>query len=121
VPAFRGKKTMFWAMATGETEAGVTIQRINAGIDTGEIVAEGTVPIHNRLPHQVWRDLEALGLQLYLESILAIKNNIATFTPQAGKKGKLYSDPTWQDLVAFYKKWMFKKIFGTQTSADERG
>src|SRR5215475_8648418 len=36
-PEYRGKKTTFWAMYNGEEAAGVTIQKINAGLDTGEV------------------------------------------------------------------------------------
>ena len=44
LPEYRGKKTTFWAIYNGDSTAGVTIQRINAGLDTGEIVCTGEVP-----------------------------------------------------------------------------
>ena len=37
-PKYRGKKTTFWEVFNGEPTAGVTIQRLNRGIDTGDIV-----------------------------------------------------------------------------------
>jgi folate-dependent phosphoribosylglycinamide formyltransferase PurN len=102
LPQYRGKKTTFWAMYNGEATAGVTIQRVNAGLDTGEIVKEGAVPVAGRSYRAVWRDLEALGLDLYLEAILAVRAGTATYRPQSGPKGKLYRDPTIGDLWRFW-------------------
>jgi folate-dependent phosphoribosylglycinamide formyltransferase PurN len=102
VPQYRGKKTTFWAMYNGEATAGVTIQRVNAGLDTGEIVKEGGVPTAGRSYRAVWRDLEALGLELYLEAILAVKAGTAAYRPQSGPKGKLYRDPALADLWRFW-------------------
>jgi methionyl-tRNA formyltransferase len=65
VPHYRGKKTTFWEIYNGERVAGVTIQRVNKGIDTGEIVRRGEVEIGNRGYTAVERDTEALGLSLF--------------------------------------------------------
>jgi methionyl-tRNA formyltransferase len=102
LPQYRGKKTTFWAMYHGEPEAWATIQRVNAGLDTGEIVREGAVPTGGRSYRAVWRDLEALGLNLYIEAILAVKAGTATYRAQSGPKGKLYHDPTIGDLWRFW-------------------
>jgi glycosyltransferase involved in cell wall biosynthesis len=100
VPRYRGKKTTFWALHHGESHAGVTIQRVNAGVDTGEVVRKGDVPTAGRGYGAVWRDVEALGFRLYLEAILAVRDGTATFTPQEGEKGPLFRDPGLRDLAA---------------------
>jgi len=106
VPQYRGKKTTFWAMYNGETAAGVTIQRVNAGIDTGEVVKAGEVPIRGRGYRQVYQALEELGLALYLEAVLDVKRGEATFRSQEGKKGRLYRDPLIGDILRFWwKQW----------------
>jgi folate-dependent phosphoribosylglycinamide formyltransferase PurN len=104
VPAYRGNKTTFWAMYNDEDVAGVTIQKINAGLDTGCIVKEGEIPIGRRSYQRVWRDLEALGLDLYIQAILEVKNGTATYRPQIGKKGKLYRNPKLKDYLVFWVK-----------------
>jgi folate-dependent phosphoribosylglycinamide formyltransferase PurN len=104
VPAYRGNKTTFWAMYNDEAVAGVTIQKINAGLDTGCIVKEGEIPIGHRSYQRVWRELEALGLDLYIQAILEVKNGTATYRPQIGKKGKLYRNPKLKDYLAFWVK-----------------
>lgn len=105
-PQYRGNKTTFWAMYNGEKTAGVIIQKINAGLDTGEIIEEGEVVINGRSRQSVWQELEALGLDLYIQAILAIKEGTAVYRPQTGPKGKLYKNPTFTDLLRFWgRQW----------------
>lgn len=101
VPEYRGNKTTFWAMYNGESAAGVTIQKINAGLDTGQIVKEGSVSVGRRSRASVWRELEDLGLDLYLEAIREIKDGRAKLRPQSGTPGKLYRNPGLKDLLRF--------------------
>jgi folate-dependent phosphoribosylglycinamide formyltransferase PurN len=102
VPEYRGKKTAFWAMYNGEKTAGVTIQKINAGLDTGEVVKAGEVSIARKSYSKVWHELEQLGLALYIQAIIEVKGGEAVFRSQQGKKGKLYRDPALRDLVDFW-------------------
>ncbi len=102
MPQYRGKKTTFWAMANGEREAGVTIQKVNAGLDTGDIVSQGAVAIANRAVRKVWRDVEALGLDLYVRAVLDVKSGTARAQPNPGGAGTLYGDPKIGDLVSWY-------------------
>ena len=101
LPEYRGKKTAFWAIVRGEREAGVTIQRLNAKLDGGEIVREGAVPIGRRSLGAVWRELESLGVDLYVEAILAVRDGTAHFEPPRGAKGPLFRDPTARDLLRY--------------------
>jgi methionyl-tRNA formyltransferase len=102
LPDYRGKKTTFWAMFNGAETAGVTIQRINAGLDTGDIVKQAEIPIRGRSFQAVWRDVEELGLDLYIQAILEVKNGVVTYQRPAGKKGRLYRDPKLSDLLKFW-------------------
>lgn len=102
VPEYRGKKTTFWAIYNGEEMAGVTIQKVNAGLDTGEIVKQGEVPIGHRSQGAIWNELEALGLDLYIQAILEVKTGTASYHPQLGKKSKLYQDPKLGDILTLW-------------------
>jgi folate-dependent phosphoribosylglycinamide formyltransferase PurN len=110
LPEYRGNKTTFWAMYNGEQRAGVTIQKVNRGLDTGEIVSEGTVPAADRSYAAVVHDLEALGLDLYIEAILQVKRGTAIPRPQLGPKGRLYLNPTSRDFIIFgvrqFRRWI---------------
>lgn len=106
LPEYRGKKTTFWEIYHGEPTAGVTIQRVNAGLDTGEIVKEGAVPIGRKPYRRVWREVQELGLDLCLEAVLAMKRGTAEPRPQEGEKGPLYRDPGWRDMLALWREWI---------------
>ncbi len=45
LPKYRGAAPIQWAVANGETETGVTTMRLDAGLDTGDILLEERVPI----------------------------------------------------------------------------
>lgn len=111
LPEYRGNKTTFWAMYNGEEKAGVTIQKVNAGLDTGQILKDGTVPIGNRSYRAVWRELEMLGLDLYIQAILDVKHGEAVFRPQLGPKRKLYLNPKFGDFLVYWWR-QFKRRMG---------
>jgi methionyl-tRNA formyltransferase len=45
LPKYRGAAPIQWAIANADTETGVTLMRIDAGLDTGDIVAQRRTPI----------------------------------------------------------------------------
>ena len=50
----------------------------------------------------VVHDLEALGLDLYIQAIEDVKHGVAEFKPQTGVKGKLYRNPKPGDFIKFW-------------------
>lgn len=102
VPEYRGNKTTFWAMYNGEEYAGVTIQKVNKGLDTGSIVKAGQVRTYRRTYQSVFRELELLGVELYIQAILEVKDGVAEYNPQTGVKGKLYRNPKLGDFIRFW-------------------
>ncbi len=45
LPRYRGSHPLWWALHHHESEAGITLYRLDAGIDTGPILAQRRVPI----------------------------------------------------------------------------
>jgi len=45
LPKYRGAAPIQWAILNGDPETGVTIMKMNAGMDTGDIVSQQTIPI----------------------------------------------------------------------------
>jgi hypothetical protein len=102
LPEYRGKKTAFWALLNGEATAGVTIQRINAGLDTGDIVCAAEVPIGGRRYGRVDAAVQELGVQLYVSAILAVKRGQAVCRPQTRGRGPLYRQPGARDVLRLW-------------------
>lgn len=110
VPEYRGNKTTFWAMYNGERVAGVTIQNVNGGLDTGSIVKTSEVSTQGRAYQAVVHDLETLGLDLYMQAILEVKHGTAEYKPQGGAKGKLYRNPTPVDFLKFWGRQVRRRV-----------
>lgn len=110
LPEYRGNKTTFWAMYNGERVAGLTIQKVNRGLDTGSIVRAGEVSTRGRSYQAVVHELEILGLDLYVQAILEVKNRNAVYKPQSGPKGKLYRNPTLGDILKFWGSQIRRRI-----------
>lgn len=45
LPAYRGAAPIQWAVINGEAESGVTIMRMDAGLDTGDMLTKTVVPL----------------------------------------------------------------------------
>jgi methionyl-tRNA formyltransferase len=46
LPRHRGTAPIIWAIAEGDRQTGLTIHRVDAGVDTGRIVLQRFLPIH---------------------------------------------------------------------------
>ena len=70
LPKYRGAAPINWAIINGETETGVTTMRMNAGLDTGNILLSRKVPISTEDDAQSLHDTLAFeGSALVLETL----------------------------------------------------
>ncbi len=70
LPKYRGAAPIQWAIADGNAETGVTIMQMDAGLDTGPILAVRRTPILPADDSQVLHDrLALLGAELLAEII----------------------------------------------------
>jgi methionyl-tRNA formyltransferase len=70
LPKYRGAAPIQWAIADGEPETGVTIMKMDAGLDTGPILATRHTPILPTDDSQILHDrLAQLGAALLVETI----------------------------------------------------
>src|ERR1017187_10087506 len=70
LPKYRGAAPIQWAIASGETETGVTVMKMDAGLDTGPIVSQRRTTILPEDDSAMLHDrLAALGAELLLETV----------------------------------------------------
>jgi methionyl-tRNA formyltransferase len=70
LPEYRGASPIQSAILNGETETGVTIMKMDAGLDTGDILAQTRMPILPEDNSQTLHDrLAQLGAELLVETI----------------------------------------------------
>jgi folate-dependent phosphoribosylglycinamide formyltransferase PurN len=113
LPEYRGDKLTFWEVHNGEPTAGIAIQRLEAGIDTGDVLRRGSVPIARKGLPRVDRELHAVGVELYIQAILDVKRGQATPTPAGTAAGTpRYPHPGVLDAL----RMLARRPFGSRRS-----
>jgi methionyl-tRNA formyltransferase len=97
LPKYRGAAPVHWAVANGETKTGVTTMRIDAGMDTGEVLLQREILIGSRetAPELSIRMAEA-GAPLMAETLRGLAagalegraqdHTVATYAPLLKKE-----------------------------------
>ena len=83
LPAYRGAAPIQWAIANGETETGITTMRIDAGLDTGDMLrkAETSIGPGETAPELSAR-LAAMGAELLIETLEMLERGQIVPEPQ---------------------------------------
>src|SRR5437899_6963997 len=83
LPKYRGAAPIQWAIASGETVTGVTTMRIDAGLDTGDILLQKEISI---APEDTTETLAprmaAVGAELMVETLHGLKGGTIRPQPQ---------------------------------------
>ena len=70
LPKYRGAAPIQWAIANGDTETGVTVMKMDVGLDTGDIIATRCTPIQPEDNSAALHDrLAQLGAELLAQTI----------------------------------------------------
>lgn len=86
LPKYRGAAPVQWALINGETETGVTVFRLDEGMDTGPVVASVRAPLDPAEDSPaLFGRLTELGRTLLVSSVREIAEGRASFTPQSGE------------------------------------
>src|ERR1700691_3659646 len=74
LPKYRGAAPIQWAIARGETVTGVTTMKIDAGLDTGDILQQQEIPIApNDTAETLAPKLAAVGAELVAETLRGLQ------------------------------------------------
>lgn len=83
LPKYRGAAPIQWAIANGEVVTGVTTMRINAGLDTGDILLQAAVPIRaSDNAVTLSEKLAEIGAALLVETLQRLQAGTLAPTPQ---------------------------------------
>ena len=83
LPRYRGPAPIPWAIIKGEKETGVTIQKIEEGVDEGRIILQRSLPIGSSdTAKDLEEKLSLLGADLLLEAIKMIKEGSVKYRAQ---------------------------------------
>ncbi len=83
LPKYRGAAPIQWAIINGEQVTGVTTMRMDAGIDTGDIIMKQEVVIReDETGGSLFERLSEAGAKLCVKTMAAIEDGTAGYTPQ---------------------------------------
>ncbi len=74
LPRYRGAAPIQWALINGEKETGITIMKMDAGMDTGPMLLKGTLEIgEDETFGQLVRRMSELGARLLAEALTKLE------------------------------------------------
>ena len=90
LPKYRGAAPIQWAIARGETVTGVTTMRIDAGLDTGDILLQREMRIEDEDTAETLAPrLAAMGADLMVETLRGLQAGSIQRRPQDHAKASL--------------------------------
>ena len=97
LPKYRGAAPVQWAVINGDKISGVTTQRMDEGIDTGDIIMKEEIELReDETGGSLFERLSVTGAQLCVKTMEAIENGTAVYTPQDNTKAthttKIYKE-----------------------------
>jgi len=83
LPKYRGAAPIHWAIANGETKTGITTMKLDAGMDTGDLLLQHEIPIEPEDTCASIRDrLAEIGAELMLKTLDDLEKGTAKPLPQ---------------------------------------
>jgi methionyl-tRNA formyltransferase len=87
LPQYRGAAPIQWAIARGETMSGVTTMRIDAGLDTGDVLLQKEIPINPAVTAETLATtLAAIGADLMVDTLRGLDAGTIAPRPQDDAK-----------------------------------
>ena len=87
LPKYRGAAPIQWAVLNGDMVTGVTTMRMEAGLDTGDIIMQTEKIINeDETSGTLFERLARAGAKLIVKTLEAIENGTATYTQQDESK-----------------------------------
>ncbi len=92
LPKYRGAAPIQWAVIDGEPETGVTIMRMDEGLDTGDMISKVTVPVSaDETGGSLFDKLSEAGAKLLVETLPSLEAGTAVFEKQPEESSTAYA------------------------------
>ena len=98
LPDYSGGAPLVWAMINGEKKTGITLFKMDKGVDSGPIVGQLSVPINkNDTIASLYKKIELKGIELIDKYLPMVVNGKAKLKIQDEKKRKIYPQRSPKD------------------------
>ena len=92
LPKYRGAAPIQWAVIDGEKESGVTIMRMDEGLDTGDMISRSVVSLDPKeTGGSLFDKLSQVGAKLLVETLEQVKNGQAVYERQPEQSPTAYA------------------------------
>lgn len=92
LPKYRGAAPIQWAVIDGEKESGVTIMKMDAGLDTGDMISKEIVPLEDKeTGGSLFDKLAKAGARLCVQTLPSIENETAVYEKQPEESPTAYA------------------------------
>lgn len=113
LPRWRGAAPIQWAIASGDTETGVTTMLLNAGLDTGPMLMKWAVTITPQTTSPgLFETLSTIGADLMVQTLAGLEAGLVTPTDQDDSQATLAPILTRDDARILFTR--------TATEIDQR-
>jgi methionyl-tRNA formyltransferase len=110
LPKYRGAAPIQWSILDGETETGVTIMQMDAGMDTGPMLLKGSLAIG---PDETFDELYVrmadLGARLLVDALDRMRQGALVATPQP-EEGVSYAPSIKTEMAQIDWSWSARRI-----------
>lgn len=102
LPLGRGRAAIPWAILKGLEETGVSMFKMDAGVDTGDILLQGRIPLHSRMTAtELYKLVDEMHVELMGRGWDDIVADRVTLTPQDHSKATEWPGRKPQDGEIF--------------------
>ena len=106
---YRGQPVGFWELYNGETEMGVTVQRLAAGIDKGTPIVEKVIPIEENDDVNSLRNRALMSSTTMMHEAVQLLSD-PSFSPNEIRVfGPIYTLPNLRQYLRLKFKLFFRK------------
>lgn len=104
LPKYRGLMPSFWVLKNDEKETGVSVFFVDKGIDSGSILVQKKLLIHENMTQaELIKKTKKLGMDTIIEAIELIHYGNYQLIPNPDEEKTYFTFPTREDVKAFYK------------------
>jgi len=120
LPKYRGAAPIQWAILEGETETGITIMEMDAGMDTGPMLLRGALPIGPEETFgQLYPRMARLGADLLVKALGELHRGTLVPVPQPGE-GVSFAPPIRSEMAEIDWAQPARRIAGLIRALDPR-
>ncbi len=84
LPRWRGAAPVQRAILAGDSETGVTIMQMEAGLDTGPMLAKRTTPVNRKTAGELTEEIAHIGAELMAQVLADLPKHPAETQPESG-------------------------------------